>query len=119
MCVAAGMDAEAIRRDGIITDIQCAPRKQIQMEDKKEEIIRWLVRNVDASLVPGDEGNTEALLYNLIHKVLEDGKIYSYHKEQDAEIEDYCVRYGKRSNEIEAEDAEMEQKGQETENNSF
>lgn len=31
-----------------------------------DDIIKWLLENVDSSLVPNDEGNDDALLYNFL-----------------------------------------------------
>jgi hypothetical protein len=59
--------------------------------EEKQLIERWIIENVDASVVPDDEGNTEALIYNLLQLLrhgrdgFEDRK-YNYLPEQDAEI---------------------------------
>jgi len=58
------------------------------MDEVFDNIIEWIVQNVSATDVPADEGNTEALIYNLIH-LARDGKDYhpyNYEPEQDLEI---------------------------------
>lgn len=54
-----------------------------------ERLERWIVRNVSASDVPADEGNEDALVYNLV-QLARHGEAYDhydYRPEQDAEIE--------------------------------
>lgn len=60
-----------------------------------EEIVQWIVKNVFDGVVPADEGNTDALVYNLIHLVIGDGKFYLYLPEQDAEIKAIYQKYGR------------------------
>lgn len=69
------------------------------MKADTEIIIRWIVQNVDAWDVPMDEGNDEALKYNLI-QLAKHGKEYTkydYKPEQDQELRDYLERYGNES----------------------
>ena len=54
---------------------------------EKKIFEQWVIENVDESLVPSDEGNGDALAYNLIHKILGDGDRYDYLPTQDMEIE--------------------------------
>jgi hypothetical protein len=60
----------------------------------KEEIIliaRWIMTHVDETVVPPDEGNGDALRYNLIH-LLREGRNYrryNYEPDQDNEISSY------------------------------
>lgn len=58
------------------------------MTDQERTLIeRWIIENVNSDDVPSDEGNTEALVYNLVHK-LREGKSYRrYRYEQDQDIE--------------------------------
>lgn len=61
------------------------------MTPQEREIFeRWIIDNVDETLVPGDEGNGDALLYNLMQR-LRHGKgeeqLYNYLRGQDLEIE--------------------------------
>jgi hypothetical protein len=53
-----------------------------------EDIVRWIVENVDASVVPADCGNGDALVYNLVHLARdgEDYRPFYYEKEQNREI---------------------------------
>jgi|WetSurSiteA1Bulk_404760.scaffolds.fasta_scaffold616298_1 hypothetical protein len=58
------------------------------MDEVFGNIIEWIVQNISADDVPGDEGNTEALIYNLVH-LAKEGKNYhhyDYEPEQDLEI---------------------------------
>jgi hypothetical protein len=61
-------------------------------------IERWIVRNVDAfQVVPVDEGNTEALVYNLV-QLLRHGdsfKPYTYEPEQDKTVKALYKKYGR------------------------
>jgi hypothetical protein len=56
--------------------------------EDRAKIEAWILNEVSAAVVPSDEGNEEALIYNLIH-LLRDGRDfepYSYKPEQDAEL---------------------------------
>jgi len=48
--------------------------------------ISWVLHHVDSNVVPNDEGNSQALVYNLIHLYLGDGAQYHYLPEQDQEL---------------------------------
>ena len=63
----------------------------------EDQLIEWIVKNVDESIVPMDEGNGDALVYNLVHLALGDGKKYNYQPEQDDEIEGLMKKYGTNS----------------------
>jgi hypothetical protein len=64
--------------------------------DILRQIVRWIVLNVDANVVPGDEGNGDALIYNMVHLAKEGPtyRHYDYDELQDAEIEALKKRYG-------------------------
>lgn len=47
----------------------------------------WIIENIDETVVPNDEGNADALVYNLIHLLRGDNRKYDYQPEQDKEIE--------------------------------
>ncbi len=67
---------------------------EIPDEIKTEIIVAWILENVDASDVPADEGNDEALLYNLVH-LAQDGKEYeqyAYKPHQDKEIKSWEMK---------------------------
>lgn len=57
---------------------------------KKAIVINWILQNVDESVVPNDEGNGGALVYNLVHLAMKDGKEYHYGPEQDEELEEWA-----------------------------
>ena len=46
----------------------------------KNKLVEWIVLNVDESDVPGDEGNGEGLVYNLVQLAIngKDYKRYDY-----------------------------------------
>ena len=58
---------------------------------QKEIFEKWVLANVDETVVPADEGNPEALIYNLIHLIRGDGLKYDYLDEQDRELEDWGI----------------------------
>lgn len=63
---------------------------------ERETIIRWIVQNVDDREVPLDEGNGDALVYNLV-QLARHGRPYEgyhYKEEQDQDINSLFVRYG-------------------------
>lgn len=54
-------------------------------------IVRWIIANVDADVVPNDEGNGDALAYNLV-QLARHGPAhgrYRYRADQDKEIESW------------------------------
>jgi hypothetical protein len=58
-------------------------------DQERKKFEEWIIAHVDAYRdVPADEGNTEALVYNLIHHLREGDTFtpYAYTREQDAEI---------------------------------
>jgi hypothetical protein len=58
----------------------------------KNEMIEWVKNNITCrNIIPNDEENDDALIYNLVHFIL-DGKYYQHYDylpEQDAEIESW------------------------------
>jgi hypothetical protein len=66
-------------------------------EPSSEILVKWIVQNVSANDVPGDEGNGEGLIYNLVHHVLEgpDYRHFDYEPEQNLEIEQLLAKYNK------------------------
>jgi hypothetical protein len=59
------------------------------MPANTEDIVAWIVANVGSGEVPQDEGNSEALVYNLV-QLARNGRPYrkyNYEPDQDAEIE--------------------------------
>jgi len=56
---------------------------------------QWVVENVTSNIVPPDEGNGYALVFNLVHLVRGDGEQYDYTPTQDEvtkEIEHLSLR---------------------------
>lgn len=52
----------------------------------------WIIENIDETVVPRDEGNADALVYNLIHLLRGDVQAYNYLPEQDEEVEAWRER---------------------------
>jgi len=63
-----------------------------------DDIIEWIVKNVTSDVVPGDELNDEALVYNLVHLATygEGFRHYDYEPEQDLEIESLYKKYERK-----------------------
>lgn len=59
------------------------------MDAKERKIFeQWIIENIDETVVPADEGNGDALAYNII-QVLYYGKkavMYNYQPQQDEEL---------------------------------
>lgn len=53
---------------------------------EKARFSQWLIENITERVVPQDENNDAALVYNLVHRVRGDNDLYKYAAEQDAEI---------------------------------
>jgi hypothetical protein len=61
----------------------------------KDELIEWIIKNVDANVVPPDEGNGDALKFNMVYLVLDGGKTrYQYLPEQDEQLRMLYEKYG-------------------------
>ena len=58
---------------------------------EKARFEQWIIDNVDESIIPADERNGAALVYNLIHLLRGDCAKYDYLPEQDIEME-YLTR---------------------------
>jgi hypothetical protein len=60
-------------------------------DEQKELFKRWIIENVDDNVVPGDEGDGDALAYNLIQLLYygNAGKMYSYQSRQDKVIKSW------------------------------
>lgn len=60
-------------------------------ESERSIVVRWLIENVYASHVPSDEGNDDALLFNLVSLAIDgDGcQQYEYHEIQDRQVEEW------------------------------
>ena len=58
-------------------------------KDEKIKFERWIIENIDETIVPADEGNDIGLIYNLVHLLRGDGQKYDYKPEQDDEIKSW------------------------------
>ena len=56
-------------------------------KDQKDSFEKWLIENIDETIVPSDEGNVDAMIFNLVHLVRGDGEKYDYKPHQDKELE--------------------------------
>lgn len=54
--------------------------------EEKVRFGRWVIENIDARIVPGDEGNSDALVYNIVHLIYGNSDRYHYKPDQDLEI---------------------------------
>ncbi|HBF43023.1 MAG TPA: hypothetical protein DDW42_05215 [Desulfobacteraceae bacterium] len=52
---------------------------------------QWVIETIDETVVPNDEGNPEALIYNLVHLIRGDGQKYDYQDYQDRELESWGI----------------------------
>jgi hypothetical protein len=63
-------------------------------DEEKLRFKKWIIENIDDTIVPADEGNADALVFNIVHLLMGDRIRYNYLPEQDKEIEtwkdDYC-----------------------------
>ena len=58
-----------------------------------DDIIKWLLENVDCSLVPADEGNEDALLYNFLMAAEKLPDRWSYDERQKQYLEEMKQKY--------------------------
>ncbi len=60
--------------------------------EERQMIARWIMNNVSAEDVPPDEGNSDALRYNLVSLALCDRpyRAYDYKPDQDGELEHWA-----------------------------
>ncbi len=54
---------------------------------------QWAIETIDETVVPGDEGNSQALVYNIVHLIRGDGLKYNYLDEQDRELESWGILF--------------------------
>ena len=64
-------------------------------DEEKARFSQWLIENIDETVVPGDEGNGDALVYNLV-QCIRIGDVeqawtyfYRYLPEQDRELKSW------------------------------
>jgi len=58
---------------------------------EKTRFEQWVKENVTEQVVPSDEGNSNALIYNLVHLIRGDKDHYCYGKKQDEEIKSWRI----------------------------
>jgi hypothetical protein len=78
--------------------------KKLKNDDNvidSDDIIEWIIKNVSSNVVPADEGNGDALVYNLVHLAAYGSGFnhYDYEPKQDAEIKALYEKYGREYNE--------------------
>lgn len=61
-------------------------------DDERKKFEAWILENIDIDIVPRDEGDEDALLYNLIHWVRGDGKLWDYKDDQYQELKSWGRR---------------------------
>jgi hypothetical protein len=62
------------------------------MDKEQSELFeQWIIKNVEESVVPSDEGNGPALVYNLVHLLRGTGKTYNYLPDQDEELRSWGI----------------------------
>lgn len=69
--------------------------KEIPDEIKTEIIVDWILKEIGDSIVPADEGNADALVYNMVHLARYgwgNFKLYNYEPEQDEEIKSWNLQ---------------------------
>lgn len=74
--------------------------KELKNDDNvidSDDIIEWIIKNVSSDVVPGDDLNDDALVYNLVHLAAYGSGFchYDYKPEQDAEIKALYEKYGR------------------------
>ena len=57
--------------------------------EEKRRFEEWIIANITARIVPSDEANGEALVFNLVHLIRGDGERYQYIPMQDEEINNW------------------------------
>jgi len=60
--------------------------KMILTDEEKIRFSQFVIENIDAHVVPGDEGNGEALVFNLVHAIRGDNERYDYQDHQHDEL---------------------------------
>lgn len=60
--------------------------KVILTNEEKIRFSQWVIENIDDHVVPCDEGNGEALVFNLVHAIRGDNERYDYQDHQHKEL---------------------------------
>lgn len=73
-----------------VKHLELHPKPRLSLSQEQRNLFKqWVLENLTGDLVPDDEGNQTALLYNIIHWIERDNQRYNYQPEQDKEIEAY------------------------------
>jgi len=56
---------------------------------EKTRFSQWVIENIDAQVIPNDEGYGEALVFNLVHAIRGDNERYAYHEAQHKEMKQW------------------------------
>jgi hypothetical protein len=59
------------------------------ISEEKARFEKFIIENVSDDTVPADEGNIDALVYNLIHMIRGDNRRYDYQDDQHKEINEW------------------------------
>ena len=63
-------------------------------DDQKRLFVEWVKNDLQSyKVIPRDEGNEDALIYNIVHNIMDgpDFRPYNYEPEQDKEIKSYAL----------------------------
>lgn len=66
-------------------------------EEFQQKLIKWIVQNVDSSIVPADEGNSDALVYNMVQLAMNRDERYEYQSDQKDYLRELYRIYGVES----------------------
>lgn len=69
---------------------------KIELSDtEKERFSQWVIENINDNnnIVPPDEGNGDALIFNLVHAIRGDNECYNYTTFQDEELKSWGLGY--------------------------
>ena len=64
-------------------------------DEQKKLFVEWIKEHLmSRKVVPNDEGNEDALIYNIVHNILDgpDFAPYNYESEQDKELASWNMR---------------------------
>ena len=62
--------------------------------EEKLLFIKWVTMNINNSIVPPDEGNTEGLIFNLIQLIIGSEERWCYEEEQKENVEEWIRSEG-------------------------
>jgi len=56
-------------------------------QEEKDTFIKWVIENINSDVIPEDEGDSKALIFNIIHRINGDKETYNYLRHQDEEMD--------------------------------